>query len=313
MAEDYARRHGVRRFTQDAEAVIHDPEVDAVYIATPPGNHLEYALEVARVGKPCYVEKPMARSSTECRRMLDAFAAANQPLFVAYYRRALPRFTELKRLIDAQAFGRVVGISHVLKRPDKPLGKELPWRLRAEHSGGGMFLDLASHAIDLFDFLLGPIERVSGYAVNHAGRALVEDTVIASFRFASGVLGGLNHQFAAGVYEDRLEVSGDRGRVTCSLFGSEPLELCNEEGSESLAVEHPHHVQMPLIQSMLGELLGRPVRCPSRGESALRASIAIDTLLSEYYGGRGDAFWERPDTWPGARNWIARGGTGFKS
>src|SRR5690349_8649652 len=99
-AADYAKRHGVPRWHDDAEALIRDPEVDAVYVATPPGTHLELALRVAAAGKPCYVEKPMARSAGECARMIEAFERANQPLFVAYYRRALPRFVRAKELID---------------------------------------------------------------------------------------------------------------------------------------------------------------------------------------------------------------------
>jgi 1,5-anhydro-D-fructose reductase (1,5-anhydro-D-mannitol-forming) len=300
-AQDYARRHGVRRFTDDASRVIEAPDVDAVYVATPPGTHMEYALNVAAAGKPCYVEKPMARSATECRRMCAAFQAAGQPLFVAYYRRALPRFLKLKALIDSGKLGRVASVSHCLKRPAAALreGAPLPWRLDAAQSGGGLFLDLASHAFDLFDFLLGPIRQVAGHAANHARRVLVEDTVVAVFSFESGVVGTASYQFVAGVYEDRLEVVGDRGQVTCSMFGTEPLELCDDDGSESIVVEHPVHVQAPLIASIVDELNGKTARCPSRDESALRTSIVIDKVLHAYYGGRDDSFWERPATWPG--------------
>ena len=97
-AGDYARRHGVRKWYDDAEKLIRDPEVDAVYVATPPGTHEHYALRVATAaaGKPCYVEKPMARSYVECARMVEAFRAAGRPLFVAYYRRARNRAARSK-------------------------------------------------------------------------------------------------------------------------------------------------------------------------------------------------------------------------
>lgn len=303
LAEDYARRHGVRRFTTDARALIDDRQVDAVYIATPPGAHLYYALEVAAAKKPCYVEKPMARSATECRRMLDAFTAVDQPLFVAYYRRALPRFVKLKALIDEGALGRVAVISHSLKRLSRPSDnpERLPWRLDAAAAGGGLFLDLGSHALDLFEFLMGPIADVTGFAVNHGRQAAVEDTVAASLSFESGALGSLRYCFAAGAQDDCLEVVGDRGQVSCSLFGSEPIELVNDEGSESIVVEHPAHVQQPLVETIVAELSGADVRCPSRGDTALRASVAMDRVLSAYYGGRDDDFWARPTTWPGLR------------
>ena len=92
LAEDFARRHGVPQWYDDAAALIHDPAVDAVYIATPPSSHKEYTLMSAAAGKPVYVEKPMARNTAECQAMIAACHKANVPLFVAYYRRALARF-----------------------------------------------------------------------------------------------------------------------------------------------------------------------------------------------------------------------------
>src|SRR5688572_390850 len=109
-ARDYAKRHGVARWYTSADEMIADGEVDAVYIATPPGSHEELAKKVAAAGKPCYVEKPMARTHGECVRIIDAFRAARVPLFVAYYRRRLPRFVKAKELIDTGALGRVTGI-----------------------------------------------------------------------------------------------------------------------------------------------------------------------------------------------------------
>ena len=101
LAQDYARRHGVPRWYDDAQQLIDDPEVDAVYIATPPHMHKEYTLAVARAGKPVYVEKPMALNAAECQEMIDACHSAGVPLFVAYYRRALPRFVKVKELVDS--------------------------------------------------------------------------------------------------------------------------------------------------------------------------------------------------------------------
>ena len=185
--------------------------------------------------------------------MCDAFRSVRQPLFVAYYRRALPRFVKLKELLEAGAIGEVLSIKHSFKKIAPPNDAELalPWRLDAAEGGGGLFLDLGSHALDLFDFLLGPIERVTGYAQNHSGRAQVEDAVVAVMSFESGALGSLSYQFGAGTNEDMLEVLGQRGQISCSVFGSEPLELCNDDGSESLKV--PHGARAPAA--------GRKHRC----------------------------------------------------
>src|SRR5690606_38499207 len=87
-AEDYAKRHGVSKFYSKAEDLIMDPEVDAVYIATPPDTHKYYALAVAEAGKPCCVEKPMAPSYAESLEIYNIFKEKQLPLFIAYYRRS---------------------------------------------------------------------------------------------------------------------------------------------------------------------------------------------------------------------------------
>ena len=169
-ARDYAERHGVAKWGTDARALIHDPEVDAVYIATPPAFHADYAVQVAQAGKPVYVEKPMGCTVADCRRMLAACRQAGVPLFVAYYRRALPRFLQVKALLDAGAIGAVRGVIVRMIRPAKAEDADAGnWRVDPTLAGGGYFFDLGSHMLDLLDFLLGPIAAVQGTAVNQAG------------------------------------------------------------------------------------------------------------------------------------------------
>ena len=161
-ARDYAERHGVSRWYDDAEQLIRDPEVDAVYVATPPSSHAEYTIRAAAAGKPVYVEKPMARDAAECRRMIDACRVAGVPLFVAYYRRALPRFLKVKELLDAGAIGtpRFVTVTQY-HAPGQYDPANLPWRVRPEIAGAGIFLDLAAHTLDILDFLLGPVAEAN--------------------------------------------------------------------------------------------------------------------------------------------------------
>jgi len=301
-ARDFALRHGVARYTTDADELIGDREVDIVYVATPPGEHEAYALRVAAAGKPCYVEKPMARSAAECRRMREAFERAGVPLFVAYYRRALPRFSKVRELLADGALGRLLSVSHVYQGRANPASAP-GWREEVVASGGGLFVDLGSHVVDLLDQLLGPLLEVSGHAARlsvppaeRAGRA--EDTVVASFRTAHGALGSLRYQFHTSGSADRLELVGTEGRLALSVFGAEPLELETRAGQQSIATAQPEHVHQPLVQSIVDEL-GGTGRCPSTGASAERASAVVDRVLDGYYGGRGDAFWERPASWPG--------------
>jgi predicted dehydrogenase len=301
-AEDYARRHAVPKWTADANELIHCPEVDAVYLATPPGSHLEYALRVAAAGKPAYVEKPMARNHAECRRMVDAFAAAGRPLFVAFYRRQLPRFLKAKELVDSGRLGRVTLLTY--RYADTRLGvidpKNLEWRLVAEQSGGGIFLDLGSHALDIFDFILGPIESVAGLAANVASPYAVEDMVSMHCRFASGALGVCSWNFASAACDDQIEITGSEGRLTLSVFGNEPVRLETGTAVEQFDLPNPLHIQQPMIQSIVDELHGQG-ECPSTGVTAARTAWVMDQVLEGYYGGRDDAFWGRPETWPGRR------------
>lgn len=312
-AADFARRHGGVRHTTDAEQLIDDPEVDAVYVATPPGSHLEYALRVARAGKPCYVEKPMARSARECALMIEAFERAEQPLFVAYYRRALPRFLKMREIIASDVLGNISAVSHTYQGragaaiPSGPVAPR-PWREDVPQSGGGLFVDLGSHVVDILDFLLGPLSAVSGIAAHRTSGIQVpagapEDTVVMSFRTESGVLGNLRHQFHTSRAVDRLEFVGTRGTLSASLFGQEPLELTLSSGVPGhIEVQHPAHVHLPLVQTIVDQLAGLGGQCPSTAESARRASAVIDQVLDGYYGGRSDDFWARPAAWPGNKS-----------
>jgi predicted dehydrogenase len=282
LAEDYARRHGVPRWYDDAQALIDDPEVDAVYIATPPYAHKEYTLAVAAAGKPVYVEKPMALNHAECEAMVDACAEAGVPLFVAYYRRALPRFLKVKELLDAGAIGavRTVTITFLRKAHAYEPGN-LPWRVIPALAGGGLFIDLAAHTLDYLDYFLGPIRNACGYAANQAGHYPAEDVVAGSFKFAAGIYGTGIWSFASFEEVDRTEIIGDRGRITFASFAEEPVTLVTAAGEQVFDLPHPPHVQQPLIQSIVDQLNGVG-ECPSTGVSAARTTWVMDQLLHDW-------------------------------
>lgn len=289
-AADYAARHGVARWYDDAESLIRDEEVDAVYIATPPDSHRDYALRVLAAGKPVYVEKPMARTAAECQEMVAAAEQAGLPLFVAYYRRALPRFAEVSRLLGSGAIGEVRAFTVRHLRPPEPVGRgELPWRLRPEVSGGGLFVDLASHTLDLLDHLLGPVVRTQGQATTGGGVAPAEDTVVGVFELASGAVGSGLWCYAADEYRDEVAIVGSSGSLRFSVFGQEPVEVSCGERTWRVQASQPAAVQQPLIQSVVDELTGRGT-CPSTGASALRTARVIDALLAEHRAAHGITF-----------------------
>ncbi|WP_207431547.1 Gfo/Idh/MocA family protein [Sabulibacter ruber] len=281
-ARDYAQRHGVPKWYDDAQALIQDPDVDAVYIATPPGSHAEYTLKVAATGKPVYVEKPMALNHAQCQEMVKACQEAQVPLFVAYYRRCLPSFLKVKELVDSGAVGEVrfvnIKLFHPAQQNLNPA--ELPWRVLPEIAGGGLFFDLASHQLDYLDFLLGPIVSASGQVANQAGLYPAEDIVTGQFRFGNGILGTGIWCFtvAPAQFKDEIEIIGSRGRITFPSFALEPIKLETEKGTEEFFLPPPAHVQQPFIQTMAEELTGQGT-CPSHGESGARTAWVMDQIV----------------------------------
>ena len=284
LAKDYAERHGVPRWYDDANALIGDPEVDAVYIATPPSSHKEYALAVAHAGKPVYVEKPMAQSYAECVEMIKACRSASTPLFVAYYRRALPRFLKVKEIIESGAIGepRFVTVTVYQKpAPEELDPNTLPWRVVPEIAGGGKFLDLASHTLDILAYCLGPIQSAQGVASNQGRLYRAEDVVTGTFVFESGAHGVGTWCFTAFRDYDLNEIVGTRGKFAFSTFGSEPVVLTTTDGVTEFPIAHPPHIQQPLIQTIVDELNGVG-QCPSTGVTGARTSWVMDEMLREY-------------------------------
>lgn len=283
LAKNYAQRHGVPRWYDDADALIHDAEVDAVYIATPPSSHKEYTLRCAQAGKPVYVEKPMAMSFDECQRMVETCRTSNVPLFVAYYRRALARFLKIKELIDTGAIGDVRFVNITLYQPLFPEelnAKTLPWRVDPAIAGGGRFADLASHMLDFLDFALGPIREATGFASNQAGLYRADDIVSGTFAFESGVHGTGTWCFTGFDKVDRTEIVGTKGKIEYATFDYRPMLLTTSTGTTELSFEQPPHIQQPLIQTIVDALNGKGAS-PSSGVSAARTSWVMDRMLAK--------------------------------
>ena len=285
LAADFARRHGVARSHDDAEAIIRAPDIDAVYIATLTDSHCDYTLRCAAAGKPVYVEKPMAMNHAQCVTMVDACRAAKVPLWVGYYRRALPRFLAVRDLIESGAIGAVrMVVTRMFQRvpaAEQFAGGNVPWRVDPALSGGGFFFEGACHTLDFLDYLFGPVETVRAFAANQAGVYKPEDVVTASLRFASGVYGSGAWCFAADVDEEYNEIVGANGRIRFSTYKPVPIRVHHGDAVEEVAVGDPPHVHQPMIQSIVDELNGQG-RAPSTGESAARTSWVLDEMLKEF-------------------------------
>lgn len=288
-AKDYALRHNVPRVYSRASDLINDKDINAVYIATPPGSHAEYALEVINARKPVYIEKPMALNHSECVKINEAAQKKGVPVFVAYYRRTLPGFLLVKDLIEKGSIGKVLCLMlQLFKSPSQEeKAGNLPWRVNPEVSGGGHFFDLASHQLDYLDLLFGPVQKIRSIAVNQAGLYKAEDFVSAEFTFNNNIVGTGVWSFSVSPEStrDTIEIIGDKGSIKFTTFSFEPIILTNSYGRQEFINERPEHVQFYLIKSIVQALNGNETP-PSTGESAARTSKVMDEVVREYYKGK---------------------------
>ena len=283
-ARSYAERHHVRKWYTDASELIEDPDVNAVYIATPPSSHATFAIMAMRAGKPCYIEKPLAASYNDCIRINRISEQTGVPCFVAYYRRYLPYFRKVKEIIESGTIGNVVNVQVRFSVPPRDLdfqsGKEMPWRLQPDIAGGGYFYDLAPHQIDLLQNLFGVITRAHGYHANRAHLYQAEDTLSACFFFESGIPGSgswcfVGHESAK---EDCIEVIGEKGSLSFSVFTYQPIEVITSEGKNSITVPNPPYVQLPLIKNVIEHLQGIG-KCDCTSVSATAVNWVLDRVL----------------------------------
>ena len=280
-ARDYAQRHGVPRVHERAADLVNDPTVDAVYIATPPSSHCELALAAAAARKPCLVEKPMALNVTECTRMAGAFEAAGVPLWVAYYRRALPRYLLVRDLLRDSAVGSITSAHIEVLEPLATPERAQSWRFDPAIAGGGLFFDMGSHTVDMIDFLLGPIDDITAVALNTGALYAVEDVVAASFRAGPSVAGTAVWNYNAHRSTDHIRLTGTRGTITFPMFIDGDVLLSSEAGDRRFEVRNPPHVHQPLIQSIVDELRGSG-RCDATAASGRRASAVMDRCVARY-------------------------------
>lgn len=283
-AEDFAKRHGIAHWTTNADDLFNDPEINAIYIATPPASHAELTLKAAKAGKAVYVEKPMANSSEECEAMIKACYEAQVPLFVAYYRRTLPGFLKVKDLVESGAIGEVRAVHIEMYKPlsDSDLTADATnWRVDPEIAGGGYFHDLASHQLDFLDFLFGKITQVKGISTNQAGLYKSDDIVSATFSFENGVVGSGIWCFTADQSSetDSIKIIGSQGELSFNCFG-DPMIIrlkSSLHGNKEFTYLHVQPIQKPLVQLIVDQL--RKIgTAPSTGITGARATAVMGEI-----------------------------------
>lgn len=270
-AKDYAERHKIARSYDRADALIGDTEVDAVYIATPPASHYELTLMALKAGKPVLVEKPIALTTRECDEMAQAAKIARQPLIVAYYRRALPRFEKLRELIEEGAIGtpRCVSVRHLKTADERP---DQAWKIDPAIGGGGFFTDMQTHVLDWLGYVFGSASSVSGCVRRQSEAYAAEDFVSYTIGYDSVVASGLC-AYAVGETEERVTIFGSEGSATMGFFRPSPI-IVREKGVNTVYdLPDPTHVHQPFIERVIAHLLdGAPNPC---SPEAARRSVGI--------------------------------------
>lgn len=256
-AEDYARRHNVPRWYSNADELINDPEINAIYVATPPSSHEEYSFAAIKAGKPVYVEKPMANTCAAASNMAAEAEAKNIKLVVAHYRRQQPRFKKIKQLINDKAIGDVLYATLELSKP--PLTEQdledvkIAWRVDPKVAGGGLFHDLATHQLDLMYYFFGPIEKAAGIAASQGQLYAAEDMVAGNILFKNGVAFSGTWCFNAPpeLEADRCEITGTKGRISFSVFSSNTIALLINGETATIEFDALQHVQQPMIEAVI--------------------------------------------------------------
>jgi predicted dehydrogenase len=282
-AKDYAARHHVPKWYNDATLLINDPEVNAIYVATPPSTHEEYTIQSLRAGKPVYVEKPMSVDAGSAHTMTKIASETGTKLVVAHYRRAQPLFNKIKELLNAGIIGntrfvRLELYKKLLSREELAVPKTA-WRVNRSIAGGGLFHDLAPHQLDLLYYFFGKAKEVSGLAINQSAQYTADDIATATILFESGIVfnGLWSFNLNASQERDNCEIAGDKGKILFSFFDQQPIRVETDGKTETFAFEPLQHVQQPMIGKVVDHFLGKGSN-PCTGEEGAVIMEWIDTI-----------------------------------
>ncbi len=279
-AKDYATRHQVPKWYTNAADLINDPDINAIYIATPPSSHTEYALMAIAAGKPVYVEKPMSLSYADGKQMVDAANAKGVKLTVAHYRRQQPMFLRIKSILAKHQLGeiRLIELKMLQAAQTAMIAKaETNWRLDPAISGGGLFHDLAPHQLDLMRYFFGETAYFTGLSTD-TGKTGVDDLVTGQILFKSGVMFNGTWCFNIPMKDsvDNCVVYGAKGTLSFPIFGNKITQ--NIDGETTIFEAEPlAHVQQPMIAKVVDYFLGKTDN-PCSGETGLEIMQLMDSF-----------------------------------
>ncbi len=280
---DYVKRHHIPLSFTNALDLIQSDHINAIYIATPPDVREAYAIEAMQLGKPVYLEKPMALNLAACKRLKAVSEKLGIKLSVAHYRRNLPLFMEVKNILDQGDIGAIKEVQiTMLKKTDKAAKDPSNWRVDPSIAGGGYFYDLAPHQIDLVFYFFGKPKSFSGTSTNKAGLYKAEDFVQGTIELENGIVcKGLWDFSINGEEKDEFLIIGEKGTIRFPVFGLF-IEVESNGQVKTILFEAPKHNQQNHIQAVVNYFLGK-------GEnpcSAKDAILSMEVMESFVYGSK---------------------------
>lgn len=291
-AQLFAERHGARRGYDSAEALVADSHVNAVYVASPPYLHARHTILAAEAGKHVLCEKPMALTTVEARRMIEACRDNGVALVICYYQRFNARHRRIRALLDEGAIGQVTAarINFSERFPPQPG----VWHHIPTISGGGSLMDLGIHCIDLLRYLCGPVESVAALVDNLVDDSRVEDSATLLLRLVGGAQAVVtSHWTTANHDPERLngvEICGVEGTIAAAPIqakdSSGTLEVIRAEGVQDFSIgaggPRPHGS----LLDAFGEAVegGKPNPIP--GEEGLAGLAVVEAAVESARSGQ---------------------------
>jgi predicted dehydrogenase len=235
------------------DEAVSDPAAHAVYVATPVFLHAPQSIQSLRAGKHVLCEKPMAMNEAEARSMVQTAEGTGRTFGVAYYRRAYPKVQRAKQLLDAGIIGKAVLAELTCHewRGEKPGHRS--WLLDPAQAGGGPLYDIASHRIDVLNFLFGQPSRACGHLSNAVHQYGVEDNATVVIDYVDGMRGIVDVRWHSKVRRDECRIRGTDGEMDLTPLNGP--ELIYPGGRENI----PNHANVhgPMIENFVDAVLGK--------------------------------------------------------
>ena len=291
-AEQFAADHGAQRAYDSEQALLADPHVNAVYVATPPHLHARLTILAAQAGKHILCEKPMAQNSDEARRMIEACRANGVTLTICHYQRFNARHQRIKVLLDAGAIGQVTAarINFSERFPPQPG----VWHHEPAISGGGSIMDLGIHCIDLLRYLCGPVDAVAALVGTLVDDSPVEDTATLLLRLTGGAQAVITSHWTTANHEperfNRLEIGGTEGAIVAAPIQAKDssglLKVITENGTRDDSVEpggpRPHVALLNAFAEAVAGVKPNPIP----GEEGLAGLAVVEAAHESGRSGR---------------------------